>query len=59
MPYDQIDGIRYRSAARPGGTSYVLFFDNAQCADADEKSPNTELVLDRDTVLASVPLLRP
>lgn len=25
MPDDQIDGIRYRSAVRRGGTSYVLF----------------------------------
>lgn len=55
MPYDQIDGIRYRSAARSGGTSYVLFFDNNQCGEADDARPDIVLRLYRESVHESIP----
>jgi hypothetical protein len=43
----KVDGIRYRSAQRPGGVCVVLFFDNKGCADdTDAPAENVGLVLD-------------
>jgi hypothetical protein len=44
---ERVDGISYRSAARPEGASIVLFAENGDCVDTGPTLPTRQLVLTR------------
>ena len=54
IPWDTINGIRFRSAVDPGGINYVLFFANEECGEADQDG--AVLQLDPSTVVAHISL---
>lgn len=54
IPWDKIDGIRFRSAVDPGGINFVLFCDNDDCGESDDDSAT--LLLDSTTIIPPKPI---
>lgn len=54
IPWEKIDGIRFRSAVDPGGINYVLFCSNDDCGASDADS--AILKLDSATVIPRIEL---
>ncbi|WP_261879699.1 RES domain-containing protein [Mycobacterium marinum] len=54
IPWETIDGIRFKSAVDRNGINYVLFCTNADCGESDADCAT--LRLDRTTVIPHIPL---